>query len=70
VIGKIVLRMLVAAAKINQSSVVPGFDQTQTVHSSLFIFHLVISHLETRNNGKGPKTFILLRVLAGLWPLA
>jgi len=28
VIGKIVLTMLVAAAKINQSSIVPAFDQT------------------------------------------
>ena len=27
-IGKIVLTMLVAAAKINQSSIVPAFDQT------------------------------------------
>jgi hypothetical protein len=27
VIGKIVLTMLVAAAKINQSSIVPAFDQ-------------------------------------------
>jgi len=29
VIGKIVLTMLVAAAKINQSSIVPAFDQTR-----------------------------------------
>jgi len=29
VIGKIVLIMLVAAAKINQSSIVPAFDQTR-----------------------------------------
>ena len=28
-IGKIVLTMLVAAAKINQSSIVPAFDQTR-----------------------------------------
>ena len=28
VVGKIVLTMLVAAAKINQSSIVPAFDQT------------------------------------------
>ena len=28
-IGKIVLIMLVAAAKINQSSIVPAFDQTR-----------------------------------------
>jgi hypothetical protein len=29
VIGKIVLTLLVAAAKINQSSMVPAFDQTR-----------------------------------------
>jgi len=29
VIGKIVLTMLAAAAKINQSSIVPAFDQTR-----------------------------------------
>jgi len=29
VIGKIVLTMLVAAAKINQSSIVPAVDQTR-----------------------------------------
>jgi len=29
VIGKIVLTMLVTAAKINQSSIVPAFDQTR-----------------------------------------
>jgi len=28
VIGRIVLTMLVAAAEINQSSIVPAFDQT------------------------------------------
>jgi len=30
VIGKIVLTMLVAAAKINQSSIVPAFDQNES----------------------------------------
>jgi len=29
VIGKIVLTMLIAAAKINKSSIVPAFDQTR-----------------------------------------
>ena len=32
-IGKIVLTMLVAAAKINQSSIVPAFDQTRVLRT-------------------------------------
>jgi len=56
VIGKIVLTMLIAAAKINQSSIVPAFDQTRVpriilVPSSAanFIIALVLSFVFSLN---------------------
>jgi len=47
VIGKIVLTMLVAAAKINQSSIVPAFDQTRVRlqgREGLFLLRFPIEH--------------------------
>ena len=55
-IGRIVLTMLIAAAKINQSSIVPAFDQTRVpriiqVPSSAanFIIALVLSFVFSLN---------------------
>jgi len=47
VIGKIELTMLVAAAKINQSSIMPAFDQTM-VRQWRAVYHI---RLNSGTNG-------------------